>query len=700
MGKTSAPRHQASTSRVLLRILVITGSERDAERWKKVMVQAGLGAEFRRAASVSAFRQALAEGEWDAAVAAYPLTGFDLRSAIGEWERRGRGRPFVLVSDVKAVDASALLEAGVQEVVDRNDLSRLPRALEHGLAEAVVLREQGHRAAALSRLARAVEQGPVSIMITDTAGNIEYVNRKFVQITGYEAEEVLGRNASILKSGYTPPDEYRQLWQTIRDGGEWRGEFRNCRKDGRYYWASVCIVPVRDAEGTITHFLSIEEDVSETHAAAQRVWLQANYDELTALPNRNLFMDRLGQALAKAARGSRMVGLMYLDLDRFKTVNDTLGHEAGDELLRQAARRLVYCVRESDTVSRLGGDEFTVVLPDLGNERAVVIVATKILEAISQPFVVAGREAYVSASIGITLYPSDGPDSQGLLRNADSAMYQAKEAGRNTYRFFTQEMNNQALERAEIENDLRRAVEDQRLSLAYQPIIQLDTGNIVCAEALLRWDRPGVGKIPAERFMSVAEETGLIQPIGEWALRTACAQMASWSHPRLGGLRLSVNLSALQCRSPTCTDVVRRALAESGLSGQRLTLEIKEGLFMGEDGGRADALQGLRDLGVRLSVDDFGTGYASLSYLKRFPVDTLKIDRSFVRRITRDPEDQALCRAIIALAHTLRLNVVAEGVEAAEQLDLLRAWECDLAQGRLLSPPLPPGDFEAFVRSA
>jgi EAL domain-containing protein (putative c-di-GMP-specific phosphodiesterase class I) len=291
----------------------------------------------------------------------------------------------------------------------------------------------------------------------------------------------------------------------------------------------------------------------------------------------------------------------------------------------------------------------------------------------SQPFVVTGREAYVSASIGITLSPSDGADPQGLLRNADIAMYRAKEAGRNTYRFFTQDMNVQALERAGIESDLRLAMEDQRLSLAYQPIIHLNTGTIVCAEALLRWDRPGEGEIPAERFMSVAEETGLIQPIGEWALRTACAQMASWSHPRLGGLRLSVNLSALQCRSPTCTDVVRRALAESGLSGQRLTLEIKEGLFMGEDGGRADALQGLRDLGVRLSVDDFGTGYASLSYLKRFPVDTLKIDRSFVRRITRDPEDQALCRAIIALAHTLRLNVVAEGVEAAEQLDLLRA---------------------------
>jgi len=700
MAKASAPRRKAWTSRVLLRILVVTGSERDAERWKKVLVQAGLGAEFRRVASVSTFRQALAEGEWDAAVAAYPLTGFDLAGAIGEWERRGRERPFVLVSDVKAVDASALLEGGAQDVVDRNDLSRLPKALERGLAEAVVPRERGDRDASLARLARAVEQGPFSVMITDTAGNIEYVNRKFVQITGYEAEEVLGRNASILKSGYTSPEEYRRLWTTIRDGGEWRGEFRNCRKDGEYYWASVCIVPVRDADGTITHFLSIEEDITETHAAAQRVWRQANYDELTALPNRNLFMDRLGQALANAARGSRMVGLMYLDLDHFKTVNDTLGHEAGDELLRQAARRLAYCVRESDTVSRLGGDEFTVVLPDLGNERAVVIVATKILEAISQPFVVAGREAYVSASIGITLYPTDGADPQGLLRNADSAMYRAKEAGRNAYRFFTQEMNVQALERAGIEKDLRLAIEDQRLSLAYQPIIHLNTRTIVCAEALLRWDRPDEGEIPAERFMSVAEETGLIQPIGEWALHTACAQMASWIHPRLQALRLSVNLSAVQCQSPTCTDVVRRALAESGLSGERLALEIKEGLFIGEGGGRADALQGLQDLGVRLSVDNFGTGYASLSYLKRFPVDTLKIDGSFVRRITRDPEDQALCKAIIALAHTLRLNVVAEGVETTEQLNLLRAWECDLVQGRLLSPPLPPHEFEAFVRSA
>ncbi len=679
-------------------MLIVEETEADALLMSQSLRNGGLQHEFKQVASAKAMESALAGSYWDAVLCDCHMRRFSAASALAIWKRAGCDQPFIGISGaIGEEEAVALLKAGAHDFIRKDHLVRLAPALERALQESAERARRRQVEQTLRRFSVVVEQSPAAVMITDTKGNIEYVNKKFTEITGYRSDEVLRENPRILKSGHTSPEEYSCLWETILAGKEWHGEFRNRRKDGDFVWESAYIAPLTEPDGTITHFLAIKEDITETKETEKQIWYQANYDDLTGLPNRNLFLDRLGQALIKAERARAMVALMYLDLDRFKYVNDSLGHEAGDALLKQAAQRLSYCVRESDTVSRLGGDEFTVILPDIRDERAVILVAQKILEVLSQVFNVDGREAYVGASIGITLYPDDGADPRNLLRNADTAMYQAKEAGRNTYRFFTQEMNAQAQERVGLENDLRMAVEQDALSVVYQPIIRLSTGEVVCMEALLRWNRPRCGETPPERFIPVAEETGLIKPIGEWVLRTACRQASSWDHPALRDIRVSVNLSSAQCQPAICADMIRSVLAETGLPGERLTLEITESLFMGGHVEDSQVLQELRAMGVRLSIDDFGTGYSSLSYLKRFPVDTLKIDRTFIRDISSDVDDRALCQAIVALAHTLNVVVVAEGVETEKQLVCLQEWQCDLVQGRLFSEPLSPERFEAFV---
>ena len=681
-----------------LRILFVEDSESDALLIARALRKDGLAHESVRVESAAAMESSMATGVWDVVLCDCQMPQFSAESALEIWKRGGGDRPFIVVSGaIGEEEAVALLKAGAADFIRKEHLGRLVPALERELADAEERARRREAEQSLHRFSTVVDQSPAAVMITDTNGNIEYVNKKFTEILGYEPDEVLHRNPRMFSSGHTSRQEYQRLWETILAGGEWHGEFRNRKRNGEFVWESAYIAPIRGDNGTITHFLAIKEDITKTKEAAKQIWHQANYDELTGLPNRNLFMDRLGQALVKADRDHSMVALMYLDLDRFKYVNDSLGHDVGDELLKQAAQRLGYCVRESDTISRLGGDEFTVILPDMHDEHAVVGVAKKILEVLSQVFRFGNREAYVGCSIGITLYPEDGTDPRNLLRNADTAMYQAKEAGRSTYRFFTQEMNRQAQERVGLENDLRAAVVDHRFSVLYQPIIRLSTGEVACMEALLRWNRPGAGETPPDRFIPVAEETGLIKPIGEWVLRTACRQAAAWTQPELRDVRVSVNLSSAQCQSSICSDIIRQVLEETALPGERLTLEITESLFMGGQFDTSRGLQQLKALGLHLAIDDFGTGYSSLSYLKRFPIDTLKIDRSFIRDISFDPDDRTLCQAIIALAHTLNLIVVAEGVETEDQLDCLQTWKCDLVQGRLFSEPLSPEGFEAFV---
>ncbi|MCW4244852.1 MAG: EAL domain-containing protein [Candidatus Thiodiazotropha taylori] len=424
-----------------------------------------------------------------------------------------------------------------------------------------------------------------------------------------------------------------------------------------------------------------------------QIWQQANFDSLTGLSNRNLFLDRLDHALAYAQRQQTMVALLFIDLDRFKYVNDALGHATGDQLLQEAARRLRLCVREMDTVSRLGGDEFTVILPAISEGQSVARVAASILNELSRPFDLATQETHISASIGITIYPQDGSDSGMLLQNADTALYQAKEDGRNTYRFFTWEMNREAEGRISMGSALRSAIRNEEFLLQYQPIVDIADGQIVGAEALIRWESPERGRVRPDEFIPVAEESGLIVPIGDWVLQQAALDLKLWDRAGLKMDLLSVNVSTVQFQNEGFLEKMADLLKANHHLTSRLFLEITESVFLGEHREPGVRLGKLRKQGIGISIDDFGTGYSSLSYLKRFPVDKIKIDQSFVRDVTTDPEDAALCEAIIAMAHHLGLKVVAEGVETAAQWQFLRNSGCDYAQGYYFSQPMTASDF-------
>ena len=428
-----------------------------------------------------------------------------------------------------------------------------------------------------------------------------------------------------------------------------------------------------------------------------QIWKQANFDSLTGLSNRNLFLDRLDRALAYARRQESKLALLFIDLDRFKYVNDALGHATGDQLLEEAARRLRICVREMDTVSRLGGDEFTVILPGIGEGQSVARVAVAILTELSRPFQLADQETHISASIGITLYPQDGADSGMLLQNADTAMYQAKAEGRNTYRFFTWEMNREAEGRVSMGSALRNALREEEFQLHYQPIVDISNGQIVGAEALIRWQSTARGAVGPEEFIPVAEESGLIVPIGDWVLQQAASDLELWDRAGLKLDLLSVNVSTVQFQFEDFLEKMRYLLDHHPQLRSRLFLEITESVFLDEHREPGSRLGILRQDGIGISIDDFGTGYSSLSYLKRFPVDKIKIDKSFVRDVTTDPEDAALCDAIIAMAHHLGLKVVAEGVETQAQWDFLRRSGCDYAQGYCFSKPMTMSDFTSHL---
>jgi len=668
----------------------------------------------------------------------------------------------------------------------------------------------------LRKLGRALEQSPVSVVITDVNGIIEYVNPKFEEVSGYAAEELIGRRPSLLKSGEMPDEAYAKMWRTILSGGVWEGTFHNRRKDGSLYWESARIAPVRNENGEITHFIGVKEDITELrryqeslrmsatvfnattegivltdaegrvrmvnpaftqitgyapeealgksavdfygddnpeisakiveelarhgswagevasrrkdgswyhqwlsvttlhdeggvsngqviiisditqHKTDQaRILYQANYDLLTGLPNRALLADRLRHALHAARRNRTLTAVAFLDLDRFKTVNDLYGHGTGDRLLEQVADRLQAVVRESDTVARFGGDEFVIVLEELSTGDQAAVVAAKMIRAIARPFDLGSRELVVGASVGLTLYPNDVPLEMEveeaatlLLSNADMAMYQAKARGRNQFQFFEPRTQAEIRLSLALEQDLRRALENDELVLYYQPIVEMPENRIVSVEALLRWNHPRRGMVPPDQFIPLAEETGLIYEIGNWVIVTACKEVRRW-HEK--GLRvgLSVNVSARQRERGFSVKKLRALLEESGFDPAYLTLEITENLMMLESEEVIACLRGMKELGVGLSVDDFGTGYSSLSYLKQFPLDILKIDRAFVRDLPDDEEDVSLVRAIMAMADSLGIRVVAEGVEAEAQREFLMTLGCELMQGYRFDPPLP-----------
>lgn len=569
-----------------------------------------------------------------------------------------------------------------------------PASLQFVLCDATPLRD---RLEHIQRLATTVEQTGDAVAITDSSGRLEYVNRAFEEITGYRRREVLGNTMAFLKSGLQTADFYRNLWATIRAGRVFRARLANRRKSGEIYYEEKTISPVRDAAGRITHFVSTAKDVTDRVRAEERLHQLANFDTLTGLPNRHLFMDRLAQTIALRARDGRPMALLYLDLDRFKLINDTLGHAAGDELLRLGAERLRASVREVDTVARLGGDEFTVILSQLGATGDARRVIEKLLTAFSAPFPVFERSLYVSLSIGAALYPQDGQDASTLLKHADVAMYDAKSAGRNRYAFYQAEMNASAADTLGLEMDLREALARRALFLEYQPQVDLVTGRLAGVEALLRWEHPWRGRVPPDRFIGLLEDMGLIGSVTTEVLVNACGDIARLNARFELQLQVAVNLSNAQFRDPTLVEQVHGALAGCGLAPALLELEMTERTLMQDVPATQSALQALRTLGVRLAVDDFGTGYSSLAYLRRFSADTIKIDRSFVRDACDDAGARSIVKAIVSLGRDLSMQVVAEGVETPEQLALLRGLACERAQGYLFSPPLPVAALEELV---
>jgi len=553
---------------------------------------------------------------------------------------------------------------------------------------------QRHHADRQQRLAAKVfEASTEAILITDTHNRILAVNQAFTQITGFTEQEVLGQPPSMLASGQHGEAFYTDMWNTLRERGQWSGEIWNRRKNGEAFpeWLNISVLS--DERGQISHYIALFTDISERKEHEARIQHLAEYDALTDLPNRILVNDRLQQAIRQAERHGGQLAVLFVDLDHFKNINDTLGHNSGDALLRQVAERLSNAVRDLDTVGRTGGDEFVLILPAISQPDEAAQVAERILRAMRPPFDIDGNQLVVGCSIGISLLPDDGQDIQTLLMNADLAMYHAKAHGRNTFRFYTREMNTQVAERLQMENRLRRALEQNELFLVFQPQYAIDSPQLLGCEVLLRWQDPEEGLIMPSRFIPVAEDCGLIVPLGNWVLRQACQQMAHWRETGLPLPRIAVNVSARQLARFDFIDEVRDVLQSTGLPGHCLEIEVTESTLMEDADLAARQLAILKAMGIRLSVDDFGTGYSSLAYLKRFAPDTIKIDRSFVNDLPADSEDAAIVSAIIHLARALDMATMAEGVETEEQRSFLAQLGCSGMQGYLLGRPLPAEQF-------
>lgn len=536
-----------------------------------------------------------------------------------------------------------------------------------------------------------------AVMVTDRENRIQTVNKAFTKITGYEPDDIIGQNPKVLQSGLHQQSFFDEMYNRLNSAEFWEGEIWNKRKSGETFPERLRISVLRDKKGAKEGYVAVFKDITKRKEAEAYIQRQANYDDLTNLANRNLFMDHLSGALYRAERDQNRVAVLFLDLDRFKHINDTLGHSTGDLLLKEASSRLLSLTRKSDTCARLGGDEFAILLPDVHDIRNVEEVVTKILSTIAQPYDVNDQKAFASTSIGITIYPEDGTSAQHLLRNAESAMYRAKDKGRNAFQYFTAEMDFEAQARRELETSLHLALENNQFIVNYQPIISLETGKVTSCEALIRWNHPQKGLIPPSEFIPLAEEVGLILPIGEWVLREACREAAIWHKAIQHPPALSVNFSSRQFQRVNVPTLISEVLEENHLPPHALTIEITENLLIEDDKTTLEQLKLLSKMGIGLSIDDFGTGYSSLSYLKKFPINILKIDRAFIKDIHENPDDAALVNAIISMAKSLNLKTVAEGVEEQKQLDLLKEKACEYVQGYYYSKPLASADFNGFL---
>lgn len=538
------------------------------------------------------------------------------------------------------------------------------------------------------------------MFVTDAENNIITVNPAFSRITGYSLEEVKGKNPRLLQSGRHDRSFYQSMWQELLNAGSWQSEIWDKRKNGEIYPKWLTINTIRNSDGSVYKHVAIFSDITEKKKTEELIWRQANFDLLTGLPNRNMFRNSLHQELKKSKRVGSPLALLLIDLDLFKEVNDTLGHDVGDRLLQETARRIGECVRETDIIARLGGDEFAVVLTELNDSSHVDDIAQKIAAHLAEPYHIGNEVVYVSGSTGITLYPNDASDIEALLKNADQAMYAAKQKGRNRFSYFTQSLQDAAQARLRLSKDLRSALAQNQFRVLFQPIVDLNTNSICKAEALIRWQHPQRGIVGPLEFVPLAEETGLINAIGDWVFKESARWAKHWSSQHQCECQVSVNISPVQFKADDRSFVAQwlEYMQELGLSEKSITVEITEGLLLNAESGVIDKLLALRDAGIQVAIDDFGTGYSSLSYLKKFDIDYLKIDQSFVRNLETDKNDIALSEAIIVMAHKLGLKVIAEGVETEGQRKILSDGGCDYAQGSLYADPVTAEELGELLR--
>lgn len=615
------------------------------------------------------------------------------------WVMAGRiADPIKRISNAADKVAEGDLESEVPQIAGDGEVAHLSHAIHEMVASLTQEIKQRRLAEAGLRLsAKVFEQNSEAIVVTDAENRIITVNRAFTVITGYMADEVIGKNPRMLSSGKQLTQFYLEMWEKLEQEGVWRGEIWNKRKNGDVYPEWLTISNVKDEAGNLTHYIAIFIDITERKKEEERIQQLANFDVLSGLPNRNLLADRMEQAIAQALRHQSKMAVLFIDLDHFKTINDSLGHDVGDELLKQVALSLHACLRRTDTLGRFGGDEFIGLLTDMNDESEASLVAEKMIATLSKPFEIGQHKLHVTPSIGICICPNDGDTAMQLLRNADLAMYRAKAGGRNRFAFYEEEMNRKAIERLRLENELRSAIKQQQLMLYYQPKVRVDDNSVIGMEALLRWNHPEFGFISPAVFIPVAEQSGLINEIGDWVLRQAVLQQRIWQSQGFSIVPIAVNLSAAQFQQSNLVERIQSIVREGGIDNHFIELELTESMLMESGGNHEAIINHLSEAGFSLALDDFGTGYSSLSRLKRLPMNALKIDQSFVRDIATDENDESIVSATAALAHAMEMKVIAEGVETPVQLAFIRELHCEEYQGYLFSKPVPADEAVRFL---
>ncbi len=675
---------------VPLRVLLVEDSEEDAALALLKLEKSLYEPNYERVDTAVAMQAALDEREWDIILSDYRMPNFSGATALKLLRETGIDIPFIIISGTIGEETAVeMMKAGAHDYLMKDNLTRLAPAIQRELREAEGRRAQRRAEDDLRLAAKVFDSSVEGVMITDATAHILRVNQAFTDITGYTEDEVTGKKPGLLQSGRHPDSFYRGLWLTLTEQGCWQGEIWNRRKNGEIYPEWLTISAVSDEASKLTHYIGGFTDLSQQKQSEERIYHLSHYDALTDLPNQIMFSDHFTQSMQRAHRDGKQVALLHLDLDRFSTLNDTFGQHVGDKLLQQVGNRLTANIRHQDMVARLGSDKFAIALPGLDRSSNIRKLVQDITDAFAEPFKVMAKDIYLTGSMGAALYPDDSTDYNKLARFADTAMHHTKHMGGAGFQFYQKTMSADTSARLNMENDLRRALERKEFRLYYQPQMAMESGHLIGVEALLRWQHNDDDLIMPSQFIPLLEETGLIIPVGEWILRQACWDQQAWAETGHDPVPVAINLSARQFRNRDLIDMIHAVLKDTGTDPRLIELEITESNVMDEPEFALRTLQSAHNMGMRIAIDDFGTGYSSLSYLKQFPIDLLKIDQSFVTDIPDNTDDCIIVDTIVAMAHRLKLHVIAEGVENADQLEFLRNHGCDYIQGNYYGRPLP-----------